>query len=105
MILRLVLILLPVVGISTTAFDKSGFYAVFSKGDMRQINQELGHIDSASFPEKQAYTGALLMKRASFRSFAGDKLSDFKSGAKKLEAAIATDSSNGEYRFLRLAIQ
>lgn len=100
MILRLVLILLPLLG-----FDKSEFYTVFARGDLGRINQELETIAPTTFPGKDAYVGALLMRRAQFRSFAGDKLNDFKAGARKLETTIQADSTNAEFRFLRLCIQ
>lgn len=105
MILRIVLILLTLAGIGSGAFDKSGYYAVFAKGNLQQINQELDSMKVVNFPERDGFEGALLMKKAGLRSSIKDKLSDFKTGGKKLEAAIQADSSNVEFRFLRLCIQ
>lgn len=105
MILRLILILLPVLSIASEGVDKAEYYAVFAKGDLQQINQELDNIRSISFPEKEGFEGALLMRKAGKRTLVKDKLSDFKAGGRKLEAAIQADSTNAEYRFLRLCIQ
>lgn len=105
MILRIVLILLPLLDIGSGVFDRSGFYAVFAKGNLQEINQELDSIAVISFPEREGFVGALLMKKAGLRTSVRDKLGDFKSGSRKLEAAIQADSTNVEYRFLRLCIQ
>lgn len=58
-----------------------------------------------SFQEKQAYEGALLMRKAGLLKRPKDKLHVFKQGATKLETAISGNNSNAEYRFLRLIIQ
>lgn len=45
------------------------------------------------------------MRKAGMRTLPKDRLKDFKSGCVKLEGAIASDTANAEYRFLRLCIQ
>ena len=45
------------------------------------------------------------MKKAGLLSKAKEKLSTFKSGRQKLEAAISREPGNAEFRFLRLIIQ
>jgi hypothetical protein len=105
MTLRIVLILLAIFGRTGGDLDRAGYYAVFSKGDLQQIDQELDNIRSIDFPGKEGFEGALLMRKAGKRSSVKDKLSDFKAGGKKLEAAIKADSTNVEFRFLRLCIQ
>jgi hypothetical protein len=72
---------------------------------LREINEELTLIASSSIKEKEAYEGALLMRKAGLLIPPHEKLSSFKTGYHKLEAALAKDSSNGEYHFLRLIIQ
>jgi hypothetical protein len=47
----------------------------------------------------------LLMKKAGMMAKPKDKISFFKSGRTKLEAAIAAEKDNVEYRFLRLIMQ
>lgn len=94
-------------GISVTqkAFDKQGFYTVMASGRLREIDSELQILENAAIPEKEAYMGALLMKRAGLLALPGEKLKSFRLGCTRLEAAISGDSTNAEYRFLRLSIQ
>jgi hypothetical protein len=87
------------------AFDKSGYYRVMATGDLAAIDSELTVLTHALPKEKEAYEGALQMKRAGFLHRPKEKLTVFRSGAMKLETALAKDSSNGEYHFLRLIIQ
>jgi hypothetical protein len=91
--------------VGLSIFDKSGFYAVFSGGTLPQVDSELAVINSVGFAGKNAFEGALLMRKAGLRSSPFDKLHDFRKGAHELEDAIAQDSTNTEYRFLRLVIQ
>jgi hypothetical protein len=95
---------LPIL-IGLSVFDRSGYYTVFSSGTHQQIDSELRVISGANFYGKNALQGALLMKRAGFRASPIDKLHDFRKGANLLEDAIKGDTSNTEYRFLRLVIQ
>jgi len=102
--LRIVLMLLPVV-VPLRDFDKSGFYVVMASGDIREVDAQLNTLETANFPEKEAYVGTLLMKKAGLLSRPKDKLKAFRLGCTKLETAISRDSTNAEYRFLRLSIQ
>ena len=86
-------------------FDKSAFYAVIKAGKMNAINNELSELQSASGKEKEAYEGTLLMRKAGLVTIPAQKLKLFKSGRIKLETVLAKDSTNAEYRFLRLIIQ
>jgi hypothetical protein len=107
MILRIALMLLMIGGGSVTqkTFDKQGFYAVMASGRLREIDNELEHLEGAAIAEKEAYEGALLMKKAGLLALPKDKLKSFRLGCTRLETAISRDSTNGEYRFLRLSIQ
>ncbi len=87
------------------ALDKANFYSVMASGRLRAINEELTLIASSSIKEKEAYEGALLMRKAGLPIPPHEKLASFKTGYHKLESALARDSSNGEYHFLRLMIQ
>lgn len=84
-------------------FNKATFYKVIMSDDLARINEELSTLDKAS--DTEAFKGALLMKKSGLLSNAREKLSVFKEGHKQLETAIAKDSTNTEYRFLRLLIQ
>jgi len=86
-------------------FDKSAFYSAMAANDMNSINTQLNAVKTSSINEKEAYEGALLMKKAGLVTKAKEKLSLFKTGRLKLEAAIKKDKDNAEFSFLRLIIQ
>lgn len=88
-----------------SGFDKSAFYHAMASDDLQEINEQLNIVKSASINEKEAYEGALLMKKAGLVSKAKEKLSLFKSGRIKLESALKKDTNNTEFCFLRLIIQ
>jgi len=86
-------------------FDRPAFYTVMASGKLEDIDKELILLNTASISEKEAYEGALLMRKSGLLKIAGEKLKFFKKGRIKLETALLKDSSNGEYHFLRLTIQ
>ena len=86
-------------------FDKSAFYNAMASDNMDAINTQLSVIKGSSIPEKEAYEGVLLMKKAGLVKKANEKLNLFKSGRLKLETAIKKDKTNAEFSFLRLIIQ
>jgi len=86
-------------------FDKSAFYIAMASAEMTDIDTELSIVKVSSIPEKQAYEGALLMKKSGMIKKAKDKMSMFKEGRGKLEESVAKEKDNTEYRFLRLIIQ
>jgi len=88
-----------------TGFTKSDFYSAMSGSKEEALNKQLDLVAGAPAAERDAYEGALLMKKAGIIAGTKKKLDMFKSGHKKLEAAIQKDSSNTEFRFLRLMIQ
>ena len=87
------------------SFDKPAFYNAMASDNLEEINAQLNIIKGISINEKEAYEGALLMKKAGIVTKAKEKLSLFKSGRLKLEASIKNDSKNTEFYFLRLMIQ
>ena len=107
MILRIAFMLCIIGGRSgpQEAFDKQAFYSVMASGRLKEIDRELKTLDASEIREKSAYEGALLMKKAGLVTLPKDKLKDFRLGATQLETAISKDSTNAEYRFLRLSIQ
>ncbi len=86
-------------------FDKSAFYSAMASDNIKTIDEQLKIVKGSPINEKEAYEGALLMKKAGLISKAKDKLSLFKSGRTKLEASIKKDNGNTEFYFLRLVIQ
>lgn len=91
--------------VSYQAFDKEGFYAVMASGNITRIDNELELVRNASFTEKDAFEGALLMRKSGLLKKAEDKLKAFKAGRIKFETAMQDGGENAEYRFLRLTIQ
>jgi len=87
------------------SFEIASFYESMQSHDTSEIDTQLKIVDASSLKEKNAYSGALLMKKAGLVSGPGHKLSLFKSGHKKLEASIKKNSTNAELRFLRLMVQ
>jgi hypothetical protein len=87
------------------AFDRQAFYAVMSTGRIADVNRELELLKTTEVKEKQAYEGALLMRKAGLMKIPAEKLHFFKLGYMKLEPAIAADKENVELHFLRLTIQ
>jgi len=86
-------------------FDKAGFYSVMASGRLEEINAELSVVAASSVKEKEAYEGALLMRKAGLLARPIEKLATFKSGYIKMESSMERDSGNIEYHFLRLMIQ
>jgi hypothetical protein len=80
-------------------------YDVMQSNDTSQINAVLADLEKSSAKEKDAYKGTLLMKKSGMMKTGMEKLNVFKQGRKLLEGSIKQDSSNTEYRFLRLMIQ
>lgn len=91
--------------IQNAGFDKSAFYSAMASDNMEAVNSQLSVIKTSSINDKEAYEGALLMKKAGLVAKAKEKLSLFKAGRLKLESAIKKDKENAEFSFLRLIIQ
>lgn len=107
-LLSLLLLFLVVAGkanIQKAVFDKSVFYAAMASDNMEMLNSQLAIVKASTINEKEAYEGALLMKKAGLVGKAKEKLSLFKAGRLKLEAAIKKEKGNAEFSFLRLIIQ
>jgi hypothetical protein len=84
---------------SAQSFDREAFYTVMASGNMEEINNELILVRAQSINEKEAYEGALLMRKAGLLKKPEEKLKAFKSGRIKLETALLDNNENGEYRF------
>ncbi len=87
------------------SFDREAFYSVMALGKLGEINDELFIVSASMISEKEAYEGALLMRKAGLLKKAEEKIKIFKAGRIKLEMALRDDEDNGEYRFLRITIQ
>ncbi|MDB5004273.1 MAG: hypothetical protein JWQ34_2498 [Mucilaginibacter sp.] len=85
--------------------DKAAFYTVMDRGNLDEVNNEIDLVAASSSPEKDGYTGALLMRKAGLVKRPAEKLKFFKAGRIKFDTAIAADKDNVEFHFLRFAIQ
>lgn len=105
------MLVLAVTALFLTAFtalpvlDKKPVYDALRSAKLEPIEAQLALVQNSSDNEKQAFEGALLMRKSGIISGAGKKLSTFKEGKEKLEASIEKDNANAEFRFLRLLIQ
>lgn len=90
---------------SQKGIEKKDVYAALSSSSLSLLDAQLSKVQSSGIKERIAYEGALLMRKADLVSVPVKKLSFFKQGHKKLEASIAGNKANAEYRFLRLMIQ
>jgi DnaJ-domain-containing protein 1 len=88
-----------------TDLNRSAFYKAMEENNKSLVNAQLEELKSAPEELKQAFMGAMLMKRASFIGSAASRLHYFREGHKMLESAIKQDPDNVEFRFLRLMVQ
>lgn len=86
-------------------FDRTVYYAALKSDKIEDIDRELEVLKSTHISEKDAFEGALLMKKAGLAKIPTEKLKLFKTGRIALETELAKDSTITEYRFLRLIIQ
>jgi len=101
----ILLLMLVTLGVSAQKFNDEEFFKSLAGDDLKLVDQQLALVAKSSMKEKEAYEGALLMKKAGLIPRPKAKLSSFKEGHKKLEHAMAVESKNPKYHFLRLIIQ
>ena len=85
--------------------NRTVFYKALELNNKDLVNAELTELKTTPDEIRDAFTGAMLMKKASFFGAASAKLHLFREGHKMLEDAIKKDPDNVEFRFLRLIIQ
>ena len=88
-----------------SVFDRVNYYKIMESGNLEAIENQLSFIDKCDFKNKDAFTGALIMKSAGSMKPPSKKLKTFKAGKSRFEMAFVKDSNNAELRFLRLMIQ
>lgn len=86
-------------------FDKKTFYKAIESEDISLIDEMFTPVKALSSPDKDAYEGALLMRKSGLIKDKKQQLSLFKEGKIKLDNAINRSPENCEYRLLRLMIQ
>jgi hypothetical protein len=87
------------------SFVRAAYFQAFEQDNVQLIDNQLKATEQLSGSDRDAFEGALLMRKAGLLTAPVQKLTVFKQGAKKLEAAIEAQPKNAEYRFLRLMIQ
>ncbi|MBX3257221.1 MAG: hypothetical protein KF862_24015 [Chitinophagaceae bacterium] len=85
--------------------NRKSFYEALASNNLNTINKQLEGIENVDGKLREAYEGALMMKKAGLLNGAGKKLKEFKAGKVKLENSLQDDPGNTEFRFLRLMIQ
>jgi len=87
------------------ALNRSAYYKAMAEDNKELVNAQLKELNSAPPELKDAFLGAMTMKKAGIGGSPTTKLHLFKVGHKLLEDAIVKDPKNAEFRFLRLMIQ
>lgn len=90
---------------SLAQVNRGQFYKAMASASVEEVDQQIAVVRQSAGADKDAYEGALLMKKADLLKAKKDKLKVFKEGREKLEKMIAASSKNAEFRFLRLQIQ
>jgi hypothetical protein len=89
----------------STDLNRTAFYKAMESDNKTLVDAQISELSSAPANVKNAFLGAMTMKKAGIGGNPASKLKLFKQGHKLLEAAIAQDPDNAEFRFLRLIIQ
>ncbi len=92
-------------GRSDASINRPTYYQAMQQDKKDLVNQELKTLKAEPLSARQAFEGALIMKKAGLGGNPVQKLNLFKQGHNELEAAIKKDPKNVEFRFLRLIIQ
>jgi hypothetical protein len=90
---------------SSSGLERAEYYKTIASEDIDAINTKIDVLNKSDEKNKQAFEGALMMKRAGLLKGPSKKLKEFKAGKEKLESTISADANNAELRFLRLIIQ
>ena len=89
----------------STDLDRAAFYKAMESESKTLVDAQISELNSAPADVKNAFLGAMIMRKAGIGGNPASKLKLFKQGHKLLEGAIAKDPNNAEFRFLRLIIQ
>ncbi len=88
-----------------TDLNRAAFYKAMESDSKTLVDAQISELNSAPADVKNAFLGAMYMRKAGIGGNPASKLKLFKQGRKLLEEAIAKDPDNAEFRFLRLIIQ
>lgn len=93
------------ISLAQSGINKSAFYSAMASSKAALMDAQLSALKNASGTDKEAFEGAMLMRKAGTLTIPAKKLALFKEGYRKLETAISKNPQNVEYRFLRLMVQ
>lgn len=88
-----------------TGFDKRSFFNAMASHRQAMIDGQLVSLKKLSGVDKEAFEGAMLMRKSALMPIPAKRLAMFKKGYQQLETALKKNPDNPEYRFLRLMIQ
>ena len=90
---------------TSQTFHKQDFYKGMLSENLIEVNALFISTKTVSLPDRDAYEGALLMKKSDLIDNKKTKLSLFRTGKQKLDSTILENDENCEFRLLRLMIQ
>ena len=76
--------------------DRVLFYKAMASKSVEEVDQQIAAVKQNASAEKEAFEGALLMKKADLVKPKKEKLKLFKEGREKLEKMINKQSKNAE---------
>jgi hypothetical protein len=85
--------------------NRSAYYKAMQEDNKGLINAQLEELKQAPSSERDAFMGAMTMKKAGLGGNPITRLNLFLEGHKLLEDAISQNPFNAEFRFLRVMIQ
>jgi hypothetical protein len=85
--------------------NRPAFYKAMEENNKTLVNAQLEELKTAPDDLRDAFMGAMIMKKAGIGGAPATKLRLFKEGRRMLEKAIKQDPDNAEFRFLRLMVQ
>jgi hypothetical protein len=88
-----------------TTLDRAAYYKAMESDNKALVDAQITELNTAPVNVKNAFLGAMIMRKAGIGGNPASKLKLFKQGHKMLESAITQDPNNAEFRFLRLIIQ
>jgi hypothetical protein len=89
----------------SSEINRAAYYKAMEENDKVLVNAQLFELESVPPGLRQAFKGAMLMKKAGLVSVPANKLKLFRQGHRLLETAIRENPDNAEFRFLRLVVQ
>jgi len=90
---------------SAPEVDRAAYYKAMRSDNKSLVDAQITELNSAPADVKNAFLGAMIMRKAGIGGSPATKMKLFKQGRQLLEEAIIQDPKNAEFRFLRLMIQ